>query len=661
MSYNLRKRKTLTDSESTSSSSAIQPVISEKFYKYIKNQGFNYDVWRSIFDYLNPFLIHLMFKQPPAKSSSSTNAIPLLPIELLISWNNSGILDKFEHVLLSYNFRKTLASKVARFGNYQTMMWFQSNGLTLNKSVLVSAAQRGEIELFDSIWKDIHHDNVLKEEDLTKSASLCLDVIKGAAQFGRLDFLKYAERTYKLNLDDPDDVLTVLHAASKHGHLNILKWYYFEMNRSTAFQRVKNLYCVYYDDKKVFSAAVEGNKLNVLVWLKSFLAIETWDLFVGVSVHPCVSIAARHGNKEMVMWLIGEGFKSDIHSASAAAYAGSIDLLKLLSTFKAPFSDDVYTNAAEKGHLALLQWAKANAENNYPWPVSKMFPAAAKCDNVELYQWLFDQQFPFEEETSFSNALEKGHFKLIKFARSNGSNFWNDEFYYSLLEGAATLGDLETMEWAIAEYMETNSYAVAERMGRSYIVTPIDIANHASRHIKFFVPVIEAAASGGHIHILEYLRPTNNMEVFYAKVTAAAARHGHVAILEWASANTDFSWAYTCFLAAIEGSQFKVLVWLKTHFPDALMKHSHPMLLAALGGDIEIFKWLRNNGMKWHPSTYTVAKQSYHYDIAEWAVKNGCPKDEYTSGRISVTKAKRLELSVYVKVGELSQEVIIQL
>ena len=192
-------------------------------------------------------------------------------------------------------------------------------------------------------------------------------------------------------------------------------------------------------------------------------------------------------------------------------------------------------------------------------------------------------------------------------------------------------------------------------------MTPIDIANHASRHINFFVPVIEAAASGGHIHILEYLRPTNNMEVFYAKVTGVAARHGHVAILEWASANTAFIWAYTCFLAAIEGSQFKVLVWLKNQFPDAVMKHSHPMLMAALRGDIEVFKWLRNKGMKWHPSTYKVAKQSFHYDIAEWAVKNGCPKDEYTSGRISVTKAKRLELSVYVKVGELSQEVSILL
>eukprot|EP01031_Cornospumella_fuschlensis_P030192 gene30192-36471_t len=266
-----------------------------------------------------------------------------------------------------------------------------------------------------------------------------------------------------------------------------------------------------------------------------------------------------------------------------------------------------------------------------------MFPAAAKCDNVELYQWLFDQQFPFEEEKSFIIALRKGHFKFIKFARSHGSIFWNDEFYYSLLAGAATLGDLETMKWAIAENTGITGTA----------------ANHAS---DFFVLVFEAAASGGHIHILEYLKPTNNMEVFYAKVTGVAARHGHVSILEWASANTAFSWAYTCFLAAIKGSQFKVLVWLKTHFPDVVMKHSYPMLMAAQVGDIEVFKWLRNNGMKWHPMTCTVATKYFHDDIAEWAVKNGCPKDEYTSGRISFTKAKRLELSVYVKVDEPLQE-----
>ena len=101
----------------------------------------------------------------------------------------------------------------------------------------------------------------------------------------------------------------------------------------------------------------------------------------------------------------------------------------------------------------------------------------------------------------------------------------------------------------------------------------------------------------------------NDIDEFYAKVTEVAPRNGHAAILEWALVNNtyfntpSFPWAYRCFLAAIKGSQYKVLAWLMTHFPDPLMKHPQPMLIAAQVGDIEVFKWLRNNGMKWHPMT----------------------------------------------------------
>jgi hypothetical protein len=86
------------------------------------------------------------------------------------------------------------------------------------------------------------------------------------------------------------------------------------------------------------------------------------------------------------------------------------------------------------------------------------------------------------------------------------------------------------------------------------------------------------------------------------------------------------------------------------------MKSPHPMLMAAEVGNIEVFKWLRNNGMKWHPMTYEVAKNSFHVDIAEWAIKNGCPKDKNSSGRLTFKKAKRLELTEYFKVEETLQE-----
>jgi hypothetical protein len=86
------------------------------------------------------------------------------------------------------------------------------------------------------------------------------------------------------------------------------------------------------------------------------------------------------------------------------------------------------------------------------------------------------------------------------------------------------------------------------------------------------------------------------------------------------------------------------------------MKHPHPMLMAAQVGDIEVFKWLRNNGMKWHPLTYKEARKCLHFDIAEWALKNGCPKDEHSRGKFSYTKANGLELTKWDKVEETLQE-----
>ena len=113
---NLRPRYSKTPYKLTSSeSSAIQPVIP-------RLKSFDYDVWKRIYDFVDPYLIHLMLKPPLSASPSSTNMIPLLPIQLLISWNNLDKFEEFKKVVLSYNFRKTLADKVARFGNYQTML-----------------------------------------------------------------------------------------------------------------------------------------------------------------------------------------------------------------------------------------------------------------------------------------------------------------------------------------------------------------------------------------------------------------------------------------------------------------------------------------------------------------------------------------------------------
>ena len=107
-----------------------------------KNKIFiTYHVMIYILDFIHPFL-HFIICKPeisvlvPGKSQLG----PLLPIELLISLNNISVLEEFKSVLLSYTFRNTLTSKISQFGNYSTMVWFQSNDVTINESILVTAA-----------------------------------------------------------------------------------------------------------------------------------------------------------------------------------------------------------------------------------------------------------------------------------------------------------------------------------------------------------------------------------------------------------------------------------------------------------------------------------------------------------------------------------------
>ena len=590
--------------------------------------------WKQIFDFLPyPCLIYLVFKAPEKTEGGIDVLVPLFPIEMLISWNNIAKLDEFKNVLLSYNFRKSLASKVARLGTYSTMLWFQSNGLTINESVLVSAAQRGDVHLFASILNDIRGRMVY---------SLAIHACKGASEFGHVDILKYALHKSLLPPDSPNFMLKFMKKASRNGHLNILEWYYIEKGDLNVFRT---------HFSSLFHEAIEGNKMSVLVWMKSHLEKingEGWEAFVRVSVLSHVSVAASFGNYQLVVWLIEQGFLWDNHSTEAAASGGNIEVLKFLRLLNSPWSEDVCINAARRGYLGLLQWAK---DSGCPWPVSGMFPAAARSNNVLLYQWLFDQACPFEAEESFHIAVQFGNFELLKFARSKEFDYWSDALNRIIQEHAASRGDLETIQWARLE-------TIKWQREREQLPAEQQEGFGVQSMLNPYEDVITNAAEKGHLHILEFLRleiaasqDANFLKECDVLVIELAAANGHVAILDWALANCN--WHIDAILReAIKNSQFKVLVWLKMQFPDMLKKKAEnsilPLNVAAECGDIEVFKWLRNNGASWDVNTIACADNMDNDDIVDWAIKNRCPKGGYKREFKSLKQRKgRLELSPY--------------
>ena len=635
MNYKLRQRKPLPFVPPVPVSLTRVPV---KNFRFSRNE-MDFYFWKRIFDFLPyPCSIYLVFKPPGIVVGGIDSKVPLFPIEILISWNNSRKFDEFKDVLLSYNFRKSLFSKVARLGNYSTMYWFQINGLTINESVLVSSAQRGDVQLFARILNDIR--------DIQDKEEILEDAFNEAAEYGHIDIFKFALSQSLQLLYVPDEMLKFLKKASHNGHLNILEWYYIETGHLHNFQL---------HFRALFRAAIMGNQMRVVVWLKSKLEEingDAWGAFLRSYIHRHVSIAAFHGNYEMLVWLLEHGFQWDQNSTSQAATGGNIEVLKYLILLKCPWSEDVCINAAKKGHLELLKWAK---ESNCPWPASRMFPAAVLCNNFELYQWLFDQACPFEEEESFLLAVKLWHFEFLKFARSNGSDYWSDELNRLTQEQGASRGDLDIIQWArfetIQRQREREQLPAVQQEGFE------DFADQG-----LITPyLIGVAAEKGHLHILEFLRlemaaspdkyPLEMQTLCDQETVGVAALTGHIAILDWALAigvNFNQPVVYQCFQKAIKGSQFKVLVWLKNHFTTILTWYTYPLVLAAEEGDIEVFKWLRNNGMKWDDMAIGVAEKNDNQDIIDWAIKNGCPKGSYEAEKRSPRQRKgRLELSSY--------------
>ena len=122
---------------------------------------------------------------------------------------------------------------------------------------------------------------------------------------------------------------------------------------------------------------------------------------------------------------------------------------------------------------------------------------------------------------------------------------------------------------------------------------------HRRGRLTFGEGLCEAAAKGGQLEVLKWLR-TNNCPWDEGKCNLAA-HFGHLKILRWACAN---------------GCQCSVITCGN----------------AATGGHLEILKWLRENGYPWDAETCGYAANGGILDLLKWARANGCPWDVMTCG-----------------------------
>ena len=124
----------------------------------------------------------------------------------------------------------------------------------------------------------------------------------------------------------------------------------------------------------------------------------------------------------------------------AAARRGHLEVLQWARANGYLWNEWTCAFAAEGGHLELLQWARANG-CLWDW---KTCGFAAVGGHLEVLQWAHENGCTQNANTCW-RAAEGGHLEMLQWARANGCPW--DEW---TCEGAAKGGHLEVLQWVRA-------------------------------------------------------------------------------------------------------------------------------------------------------------------------------------------------------------------
>lgn len=142
---------------------------------------------------------------------------------------------------------------------------------------------------------------------------------------------------------------------------------------------------------------------------------------------------------------------------------------------------------------------------------------------------------------------------------------------------------------------------------------------HKGQGVPLSVGVCAAAARGGHLPVLVWLREQGAL--WTASATAAAARGAHLHVLCWLHAQGCPLSASSCCEAARAGS-IETLQWLRQH---GAAWDKYTCIQAAERGHLEVLMWLRAQAppCPWDPEVLTVARRRGHRGVVAWASANG--------------------------------------
>ena len=142
-----------------------------------------------------------------------------------------------------------------------------------------------------------------------------------------------------------------------------------------------------------------------------------------------------------------------------------------------------------------------------------------------------------------------------------------------------------------------------------------------------------AAAAGGHLEVLQYLRSLSPPCRWGERVCEAAAMGGHMHVLTWLRSTLPpperCPWDVRTAAAAAKGGYLDMLRWIRVR---KAPWDSSCVAAAASAGHLSVLEWARKRNCPWDEEAMYEAEAGGHTHIIEWALDHDLPRDTVEFG-----------------------------
>jgi hypothetical protein len=363
----------------------------------------------------------------------------------------------------------------------------------------------------------------------------------------------------------PWDALSAAVAASRHGHLDVLRW--LAARQAPHFSEA----CLV--------ATARGGHIRVAQWLSRC------GLVVPAECEGAAAAAARHGHMRCLALLLHLGCPLNGDALAEVASQGDLDALRHLEIHRpCVWNANILSAAARNGHWGVVRWLR---ERECPW-TEEVFSAAAIHNDAAVMAWLWRERCPFSVWTTWS-AARAGSFEALRWLHRKGCPI-NER----TLTSALRVGRFDIADW------------LRRAAG-------IELTSNMASELAFC----------GHFAAVRWLR--ERMPAFCgAGVIAGLARSGNIEALEWARDVAGCPWEAGAWTSAASCGNLPVLEWLAARRDLPYAPDGEACVAAADNGQLTALRWLHARGCPLSPRVFVSAVEGCQLDMLRWLRGQGC-------------------------------------